>query len=127
MLTSSRRSSLPALELRELKVHSTNDGFVDPEILLANNISNIEKIHFFCLKAEHILLFVQKCVKLWEIKTEILDDVNSFDSVALNKERKELVGAGIITIYLNKLDYNRLVNMVYCELIKIKVLETSYE
>lgn len=41
-------------------------------------------------------------MKLREMKIDFLDDVNSFDSVALNEERKKLIGARSVTIYLNK-------------------------
>lgn len=117
-------SSLPPLDLKELRVQSTQTRFVNPEIILANNFSVIEQIHFHRLKTENVLTFVQKCIKLREMKIDFLDDVNSFDSVALNEERMKLVGARSVTIYLNKLDYNTSVKKHHCELVKIKILET---
>lgn len=114
MCRSNSRLSVPPQDLRE--------------ILLANNISIIEQIHFDRLKTENMVTFVQKCLKLRKIKIDFLDDVNSFDSETLNEERKKLVGARSVKIYLNKLDYNTLiVKMAHCELVKIKILKTSYE
>lgn len=121
------RSLLPPLDLRELNVRETRIGSVNPEILLANNFPIIEQIHFYRLRTEHVLTFVQKCMKLREIKIDFFDDIHSFDCVKLNEERKKLVRARSVTIYLNRLDYKTVVKMAHCELVKIKIFETSYE
>lgn len=73
---------------------------IDLEVL-AKNLLKLDRLTIYRTRFEHILPFIQHSVNLKTIAIEYFDG-DILDLPALNKERKKLLGARKVTIYVEE-------------------------
>lgn len=72
----------------------------------AKNLDNVERVYFESTEANYIMLLLRYASKVKEIMVRYLESSTAenevIDLVAWNKERKQLIGASKVTIYVDE-------------------------
>lgn len=96
---------------------------------LARSLTNVERIHVRSAKLNDILPFIRRSAKINEIRIDRLEDDSYFkkqtaiDVVALNNERRKLIGACKLTLYVDEeifLATKWAARKIKCTLIELK-------